>query len=1076
MWLRLALRLFVFLSAFSACSPSDRQAVDKLNSLSYAYHYRNIDSTEYYARKALHLSQHYRDGQAEALNNLAFASIARMHYDEAKLQLDSVTDLTDNQLELLIANIQQMRLCQRRSRNREFYDYREKAQQALRRINEDLPGLNDRQRQRLLYAETELSIVTSTYYYYVGLEQQSVEALKAIDTKVNSDAVWVKESFVPQHLNYLYNIGAGGIITANTQLEVYQQEFDYLLRCLILARQHNYPYFEANSLEGLAEHLIKSEKWELLLHNNLYALSYLNTDDVSPAELPGQLAEEALCLFRQYGDVYQTAGAYRSLASCARANGNYASALYYLERALDDSLVFQAPDLVASIREQLSVAYSAMDDKAASDYNRNIYLDLQEQTRQDRSLEARAAQLDNTVGRLNRLLLAIAIAIFLLIGQIMFLYKWHYRWLSKNKLTERANEQLEEIGELIASRKLQIEKSERRNAEQRAKISLAISITPFIDRILYEVEHDSFDRDFLHELIDKINEQNDLLTQWIQLRQGELSLHIETFPLQPLFDIVAKSRKSFEMNGVELNIDASNCQVKADRVLTLFMLNTLADNARKFTSPGGTVKISATETDNYVEVNVTDNGKGMDEDTLAHLFDRKPIIDKQSAVHHHGFGLLNCKGIIEKYRKTSRIFSVCELRAESQLGHGSRFFFRLPKGIAKAVALLFIGCSTLCAQNAELSKASIYADSAYYANISGNYGRSLLYADMCRQSLNAFYRQARPGKTDTLLFKGSQSLVPPEVLWFRDSVKVNYSILLMMRNETAVSALALHEWELYAYNNSIYTQLFKELSADTQLEAYCRKMQQSQENHTVAIMLLAVILLVVLLVIVLQVLYTMQRKAMQQQQLQADMSQKEDELRRTEMEDAYLHVSNQVLDNCLSALKHETMYYPSRIRLLLDSSDTSSLPEVVGYYRELYAILTEQAMTQMAGTRLHLKSLDHEILGDENLIDYLFDILRRQAGQKEPLSVEYASKDEHYVMCRVAMPHLQLDSDEARMLFMPVGGQEDKSHIPYLVCRQIVRDHGEATGRRACGIWAEVVKGQTNIVIILPKQICKTSK
>ena len=33
--------------------------------------------------------------------------------------------------------------------------------------------------------------------------------------------------------------------------------------------------------------------------------------------------------------------------------------------------------------------------------------------------------------------------------------------------------------------------------------------------------------------------------------------------------------------------------VKADRALTLFMINTLAENARKYTPEGGTIKVYA---------------------------------------------------------------------------------------------------------------------------------------------------------------------------------------------------------------------------------------------------------------------------------------------------------------------------------------------------------------------------------------------------------------------------------------------------------------------------------------------------
>ena len=207
MWLRLALKKYIIkdsawlltvlgLLLFVACQPADESSADKLNSLSYAFHYRSLDSTAYYARQI--------PSDAEALNNLAFVSISRMRYDEAEQLLDSVTKLTDNQIELLVSYVQQMRLCQRRSYNRDFYDYRERALKAIKRIDEERSQLTERQRRRLDYAESEFAIVTSTYYYYVGLEQKSVDALLECSSIVERDTA--------QWLNYLYNIGAGGII------------------------------------------------------------------------------------------------------------------------------------------------------------------------------------------------------------------------------------------------------------------------------------------------------------------------------------------------------------------------------------------------------------------------------------------------------------------------------------------------------------------------------------------------------------------------------------------------------------------------------------------------------------------------------------------------------------------------------------------------------------------------------------------------------------------------------------------------------------------------------------------------
>ena len=71
----------------------------------------------------------------------------------------------------------------------------------------------------------------------------------------------------------------------------------------------------------------------------------------------------------------------------------------------------------------------------------------------------------------------------------------------------------------------------------------------------------------------------------------------------------------------------------------------------------------------------------MTEEVLSHVFDR-------TYTGGHGFGLKNCKGIIEKYKKTSSIFKNCMIAAESTIGKGSRIFFRLPSGKIRTILLV----------------------------------------------------------------------------------------------------------------------------------------------------------------------------------------------------------------------------------------------------------------------------------------------------------------------------------------------------------------------------------------------------
>lgn len=1120
--------------------------MDELNSFSYAYHYRNLDSTESYAHRAYGIAADYSAGKAEALNNMAFVRIVRMDYGRAKELLDEVGRMTDNQIELLVADVLQMRLCQRMSANKEFYDYRERARGRLRRINEERNSLPERVRGRLIYAETEFAIVNSAYYYYVGLEQRSVEALSAIatDGEIKKDTA--------QYLNYLYNVGSGGIITDGTPAEICQKEFEHLMRCFILARRHGYPFFEGNSLEALTEHIMLPEQRDRLLADNPPSFKYINPDGISDDELAISLAKNALQLFLDYGDVYQIAAAYRTLASCFMAVEDYASALLALESALSNEKIAQAPDLVASIREQLSVAYSAIDDKPSSDYNRNIYLDLQEQTRQDRYLEARADMFDKASSQLNVMIMAVIAAIILLVFMLWLFYYLNRKNRKGHSLDELLSplrawretygkrsaellDRIDEINEAYALSVAHIHEGERRNLENRAKVSLVNSVTPLIDRMMNELrlletrcesaEVRSARYVYISELADKINEYNDVLTHWIQLRQGQIDLHIESFPLQPLFDIVAKSKTGFLMSGVELRVRDTGAVVKADRVLTLFMINTLADNARKFTPRGGTVTVSAEQSSEYVEIAVEDTGCGMSDDERARIFDHK-------IYNGHGFGLMNCRGIIDKYRKLSRIFDVCQLSADSVKGQGSRFFFRLPRGAARLLLLLFalIPVSVVSGQTAlsNLSLAKMFADSAYFSNIDGTYEQTLHYADSCRKYLNRHYLAGHPGGRLLMEREGDASSTPAEIRWFRDSIPTNYNIIIDIRNESAVAALALHRWQLYNYNNKVYTQLFKEMSADNTLAGYCRMMEQSQTNKTIAVILLLLVLIVIppayyllyyrhrlyyrfcvdrigaINAILLSDMppseklreieplahgrYPDQLRSVVDSIVQAlrdadtslrkqlvDIEMAEDECRRAEYEYNNLYVRNSVLDNCLSTLKHETMYYPSRIRRLADGTDANlhAMSELAAYYRDIYSILSQQAMRQVDRLRLHIEAVPagefasagdtgRAVACDRDMMKYLFAILRKQSGRKT-LDVAVRVKDDRYLVFTVSMPDLHLTDGQAAVLFTPSVG-----NIPYLLCRQIVRDLSEATNRRGCGISAEVSDGATVIKITLP--------
>lgn len=1155
---------------YSACGPSHKQEVDRLNTLSYAYHYRNLDSTKMLAQKALALSDDYSAGYAEACNNLAFVEMAKMNYKEARRWLGLVEEKSNNQLELLIADVQMMRICQRESHNKDFYSYREKAMVRLRRLGEEASNLPPRERRRATYAHSEFDIVDATYCYYVGLEEPMLKALNDID----ADAL---EADTAQYLNYLYNIGSGGAITNGTSEQIAQTEFDYLIQCYMLASAGRvvmpdgtmaggYPYWQANALQSISEHLQKAKMRDFLIRNNLPAIQYLNVEQMPDTLLAGNLAQRALNLFISYGDTYQIAGGYRTLAECYFAIEDYNSAGDCLLRALQVSKnIKSAPDLVASIRERLCLVYSALDNKQQSDYNRNIYLDLQERTRQDKQLEARATLLDDNALQLNLMIAAVLVMILLVVILLYLFDRMRRRkiqskplssllepleqWKQRNaQYINDINERKEELDEEISIARLHLDDNKKRNLEQRAKVSLVNSITPFIDRMIHEVDKLAEDDEstpdevkqeryeYISELTDKINQYNTILTNWIQMRQGTLNLRIVSFPLQPLFDIVAKGKMSFLMKKIELDVQPTAAKVKADRTLTLFMINTIADNARKFTPAGGKVTVSAEEHDKYVEIVIADTGKGMDEEQLAHVFDR-------TYTGGHGFGLLNCKGIIEKYKKVSSIFNICHIEAESEVGKGSVFRFRLPKGIGRMIVgvilLLASSVSSFASQihqhtqatgkvSRELTLADAFADSAYYSNINGTYQRTLAFADSAIYYLNQHYlRQYPQGKN--LMVSSPKLSQAAELKWFADSLKTDYSIILDIRNESAVAALALHQWTLYDRNNKVYTKLFRERSTDNTLPEYVRTMKSSENSKTVAVILLFLLLLQLPIAYYLlyyrhvvtyrfavdrirdinllllsdqsvpeklkrireiwskksrhsrvnfrleEVVHEIEEELKRGLDLsngkEADNQLLEDELRRVRFENDRLHVSNSVLDNCLSTLKHETMYYPSRIRQLIEASpdDVASLKELVDYYKSIYLMLSAQAMEQV---ETNLKC-------DTALKDDLFRLIQEtvkdlaKAHGIAIIQVKPEIKSVHtaYATCQFIFSGLRYDDSWHHLLFTPLTVD-----MRFLVCRQIVREMGETTNLRGCGIQAKPSDdGFLLIEVVLPGMLVMES-
>lgn len=97
---------------------------------------------------------------------------------------------------------------------------------------------------------------------------------------------------------------------------------------------------------------------------------------------------------------------------------------------------------------------------------------------------------------------------------------------------------------------------------------------------------------------------------------------------------------------LEVNVD-QNLILNSDENLLDMVWNNLLSNAVKFTQEGGKISVSVQREGENAIVTISDNGCGMDADTLRHIFDKFYRGDTSHATQGNGLGLALAKRIID---------------------------------------------------------------------------------------------------------------------------------------------------------------------------------------------------------------------------------------------------------------------------------------------------------------------------------------------------------------------------------------------------------------------------------------------
>lgn len=202
--------------------------------------------------------------------------------------------------------------------------------------------------------------------------------------------------------------------------------------------------------------------------------------------------------------------------------------------------------------------------------------------------------------------------------------------------------------------------------------SINLSIKLLEDKRLGELSeaHQKIVRTVHQETLRLSKMVNELL-DYSQTESGNIKLKIGITSAEAIADyaltslMILISDKKIE---VETFIEPDLPAIKADIEKTVWVLANLITNAVRYTPESGTLKICCSREGNFVKFSVTDQGPGIEKENLGRIFDK--FVQIGNNPRGRGLGLAIAKEFV--------ISQSGEIWADSEIGVGSTFFFKLP--------------------------------------------------------------------------------------------------------------------------------------------------------------------------------------------------------------------------------------------------------------------------------------------------------------------------------------------------------------------------------------------------------------
>ncbi|MCR5100218.1 MAG: HAMP domain-containing histidine kinase [Butyrivibrio sp.] len=182
------------------------------------------------------------------------------------------------------------------------------------------------------------------------------------------------------------------------------------------------------------------------------------------------------------------------------------------------------------------------------------------------------------------------------------------------------------------------------------------------------------------EYISKIkltsSDLTNLITNILQISKldnHQITVNNECFDLsEEIVQCILGFELRLDEKDIDLQLDIpDSLSIESDPGLLKIAINNILSNAIKFSEDKGQITITVNDDSDNVSIAVKDNGCGMTEYNIKHIFDKFYQADTSHATKGNGLGLAMVKQIINLLNGT--------INVNSKLNEGSEFIITLPK-------------------------------------------------------------------------------------------------------------------------------------------------------------------------------------------------------------------------------------------------------------------------------------------------------------------------------------------------------------------------------------------------------------